>query len=166
MNATAHPKSGLRPYLPADAPFLADIFRASIEELTGDDYRPEQQQAWAATADDLTEFAARLGARLTLVATLNGSVVGFAALEGNDKIDMLYVHPAVAGQGIGNMLIGALEKLAAARGAEKLVVQASDTASTFFLRLGYVAQTRNSVLRGDEWLANTTMHKNLKEPPR
>ena len=166
MNATAHPKTGLRPYLPSDAPFLADIFRASIEELTGDDYRPEQQQAWAATADDLTEFAVRLGARLTLVATLNGSVGGFAALEGNDKIDMLYVHPAVAGQGVGDMLIGALEKLAAARGAEKLIVEASDTASSFFLRHGYVAQTRNSVLRGDEWLANTTMHKNLKEPAR
>jgi hypothetical protein len=34
MSATAHPKSALRPYLPSDAAFLADIFRASIEELT------------------------------------------------------------------------------------------------------------------------------------
>ena len=164
MNATAHPKTGLRPYLPADVPLLADIFRASIEELTGDDYTQEQQQAWAATADDLTEFAERLAARLTLVATLEGSPVGFAALEGADKIDMLYVHPAVTGQGVGAMLIDALEKLAAARGAAKLVVQASDTASGFFQHRGFVAQTRNSVLRGDEWLANTTMEKKLKEP--
>ena len=166
MNATAHPKTALRPYLPADAPFLADIFRASIEELTGDDYTQEQQQAWAATADDLTEFAERLAARLTLVATLEGSPVGFAALEGADKIDMLYVHPAVAGQGVGAMLIDALEKLAAARGAAKLIVQASDTASGFFQHRGFIPQTRNSVLRGDEWLANTTMEKKLKEPSR
>ena len=143
---------------------LADIFRASIEELTGDDYTQEQQQAWAATADDLTEFAERLASRLTLVATLEGSPVGFAALEGADKIDMLYVHPAVTGQGVGAMLIDALERLAAARGAAKLVVQASDTASGFFQHRGFLAQTRNTVLRGDEWLANTTMEKKLKEP--
>ncbi len=166
MSATAHPKSALRPYLPADAPFLADIFRASIEELTGDDYTQEQQQAWAASADDLTAFAERLSSRLTLVATLGGSVVGFAALEGNDKLDMLYVHPAVAGQGIGAMLLDALEKLAAARGTAKLTVQASDSASGFFQHRGFVAMTRNSVLRGDEWLANTTMEKKLTEPKR
>ena len=166
MNATAHPKSALRPYLPADAAILADIFRASIEELTGDDYSQEQQQAWAAPADDLTMFAERLAARLTLVATLGGSVIGFAALEGNDKIDMLYVHPAVAGQGIARMLIDALERLAAARGAAKLTVQASDTAAGFFQHRGFVPMTRNSVLRGDEWLANTTMEKKLKETAR
>jgi putative acetyltransferase len=166
MSATAHPKSALRPYLPADAPFLADIFRASIEELTGDDYTQEQQQAWAASADDLTAFAERLSSRLTLVATLGGSVVGFAALEGNDKLDMLYVHPAVAGQGIGAMLLDALEKLAAARGTAKLTVQASDSASGFFQHRGFVAMTRNSGLRGDEWLANTTMEKKLKETAR
>jgi putative acetyltransferase len=163
MNAMAHPKTALRPYLPADVPFLADIFRSSIEELTGDDYTREQQEAWAAAADDLTEFAVKLGSRLTLVATLEGSPVGFAALEGTDKIDMLYVHPAATGQGVAAMLIDALEKLAGARGAAKLTVQASDTASGFFQNRGFVPQTRNTVLRGDEWLANTTMEKKLKE---
>jgi putative acetyltransferase len=165
VSATAHPKSALRPYLPADAPLLAEIFRASIEELTGDDYTQEQQEAWASSADDEADFAARLAARLTLVATLNGSPVGFAALEGADKIDMLYVHPAVAGQGIGKLLIDALEKLAASRGAARLKVEASDSASGFFQRRGFVSTTRNSVLRGDEWLANTTMEKQLAAAP-
>ena len=166
MNATAHPRTALRPYLPSDASLLADIFRASIEELTGDDYTQEQQQAWAATANDLTAFAERLGSRLTLIATLAGSPVGFAALEGADKVDMLYVHPAIAGQGIGAMLLDALERLAVARGTAKLKVEASDSASGFFQHRGFVPQTRNSVLRGDEWLANTTMEKKLAEAPR
>jgi putative acetyltransferase len=166
MNATANPRFALRPYLPADAAILADIFRASIEELTGDDYSQEQQEAWASAADDLTAFAEKLKSALTLVATMNGSPVGFIALEGTDKIDMLYVHPAVTGQGVGNLLIDAIEKLAAARGAAKLTVQASDTASGFFQHHGYVAQTRNTVLRGNEWLANTTMEKKLTEKPR
>ena len=165
MNAVAHPKVGLRPYLQSDAALLADIFRTSIEELTGDDYTPEQQEAWAAIADDDAAFAARLASRLTLVATVGGSVVGFAALEDADNIDMLYVHPAVVGQGIGKMLLGALEKLAASRGAAKLIVQASDSASGFFQHYGFVAQTRNTVLRGEEWLANTTMEKKLAAGP-
>jgi putative acetyltransferase len=163
MMATAHPKAALRPYLPADAPLLAEIFRASIEELTTEDYSEAQQEAWAAAADDEKAFATRLGKQLTLVATLNGSPVGFISLEGPEQIGMLYVHPAAAEQGVGTMLYDAVEKLAAARGAAKLTVEASDSASGFFQARGFVAQQRNSVLRGDEWLANTTMEKKLAE---
>jgi putative acetyltransferase len=145
--------------LPADAPLLAEIFRASIEDLTTDDYTPEQQEAWASAADDMEEFAERLGQQLTLVATLGGDPVGFAALERNERIDMLYVHPAAAGQGVGAMLADALEKLAASRGAARLMVDASDTARGFFEKRGYVAQQRNTISLRDEWLANTTMEK-------
>ena len=55
MSARAKPKLGLRPFLPADTPLLAEIFRASIAELTGDDYSESQQEAWAASADDEAE---------------------------------------------------------------------------------------------------------------
>ena len=97
MSASAHPKLALRPSLPQDAPFLADIFRASIEELTGDDYSSAQQDAWISSADDMAGFAARLGKQRTLVGTLNGSAVGFISLAGTEHIDMLFVHPAAAG---------------------------------------------------------------------
>jgi putative acetyltransferase len=161
MMAMAHPKRGLRPYLPADAPLLREIFRDSIEELTADDYTAAQQEAWASVADDVADFGKKLSGQLTLVATLEGSPVGFAALEGKDKIGMIYVHPAAAGQGVGAMLIDALEKLAGSRGAPKLTVDASDSARGFFEKRGYVAQQRNTVSVGDEWLANTTLHKQL-----
>ncbi|MEX0841233.1 MAG: GNAT family N-acetyltransferase [Xanthobacteraceae bacterium] len=159
--AVAHPKAGLRPFLPADAPMLAEIFRASIEALTADDYSEAQQEAWASAAADEDAFAARLGKQLTLVGTLDGSPLGFISLAGPDQIDMLYVHPAVAGQGIGAMLFDALERIAVARGAARLTVEASDNASGFFQHRGFVAQRRNTVSRGGEWLANTTMEKKL-----
>lgn len=161
MSGEAHPKLALRPMLPADVPLLREIFRDSIEELTADDYSTAQQEAWASAADDAQAFAKKLGGELTLVVTLSGSPVGFASLAGKDKIDMLYVHPAAAGQGVGAMLIDALEKLASSRGATKLAVDASDTARGFFEKRGYVAQQRNSVSFGGEWLANTTLHKQL-----
>ncbi|WP_112663044.1 GNAT family N-acetyltransferase [Microvirga flavescens] len=152
------PKPGLRPFLPADAPVLAEIFQASIEELTVDDYSEGQREAWAAKAYDET-FPSRLAEALTLIATLDGSPVGFISLKGADHIDMFYVHPAAAGQGVGAVLYDAIEKLAGARGAEKLTVDASDTAEPFFRKRGFQAQRRNTVPLDDEWLANTTMEK-------
>jgi putative acetyltransferase len=133
----ALPKPGLRPYLAADVPMLAAIFVASIEELTGDDYSEAQQEAWAAAAEDEEAFGKKLAGQLTLIATIQSAPVGFASLRGADHIDMLYVHPSVAGQGVASMLVEALEKLAGARGAKHLSVDASDTAESFFKKRGY-----------------------------
>jgi putative acetyltransferase len=155
------PKPALRPYLASDTPMLAAIFVAAIQELTGDDYSEAQQEAWAAAAEDEDAFGKKLAGELTLIATMQNSPVGFASLKGADTIDMLYVHPSVAGQGVGAMLVDALEKLAGARGAKTVSVDASDTAVDFFKKRGYVARQRNSVPRHGEWLANTTMQKQL-----
>lgn len=162
----ALPKPALRPFLAADTPVLAAIFAAAVEQLTGDDYSEEQQQAWASAADDEDEFGKRLAASLTLVATLQSSPVGFASLKGGNQIDMLYVHPGAAGQGVAAMLIDALEKLAGGRGAKALTVDASDNALEFFAKRGYAAMQRNTVTVNGEWLANTTMEKTLTSGAR
>ncbi len=161
MMARVLPKLAMRPMLLTDVPLLAEIFRASIEELTTDDYSEAQQEAWASAADDEGEFGARLAGELTLVATYDGAAVGFASLVDNMRIDMLYVHPAASGQGAGAMLCDALEKLAAARGTKQLTVDASDSARGFFEKRGFKAQSRNTISLADEWLANTTMTKTL-----
>jgi putative acetyltransferase len=157
----ALPKPALRPFLAADTPVLAAIFAASVEELTGDDYSEAQQEAWASAADDEEQFGQRLAGELTLIATLQNSPVGFASLKGNDRIDMLYVHPSAVGQGVASMLCDALEKLAGARGVKNLTVDASDNAQPFFVKRGYVRMQRNTVTVQGEWLANTTMQKTL-----
>ena len=153
----------LRPFLPADTPILAAIFRASIEELTSEDYDLDQQEAWASLADDEEAFGNRLGAMLTLIATLSGSPVGFACLKGKDVIDCLYVHPVAVRQGAATALCDALEKLAEGRGASSMSVDASDPARSFFDRRGYQPHRRNTVSVGDEWLGNTTMRKTLNQ---
>lgn len=161
MTASANPTAGLRPFLPADTPVVAAIFRASIEELTEDDYNPAQQEAWASVADDEESFGEKLGKQLTLIATFEGAAVGFAALEGNTAIDMLYVHPAAVRRGVATSLCDALEKLAAARGATELKVHSSDTAREFFARRGFIPQQRSTLSVGNEWLGSTTMKKVL-----
>jgi putative acetyltransferase len=159
----ALPKPALRPFLAVDTPVLAAIFVAAVEELTGEDYSEAQQEAWASAADDEEQFGKRLASELTLIATLQNSPVGFASLKGADHIDMLYVHPSAAGQGVASMLCDALEKLAGARGAKSLTVDASDNAQAFFAKRGYVGKQRNTVTVNGEWLANTTMQKDLAD---
>jgi putative acetyltransferase len=159
----ALPKPALRPFLAADTPVLVAIFVAAIEELTGEDYSEAQREAWASAADDEERFGKRLAGELTLIATLQNSPVGFASLKGADHIDMLYVHPTAVGQGVASMLCDALEKLAGARGAKSLTVDASDNAQVFFAKRGYVGKQRNTVIANGEWLANTTMQKTLAD---
>jgi putative acetyltransferase len=166
MTASAQPKLALRPMLPADVPLLAEIFRASIAELTSDDYSEAQQEAWAASADDEAAFGARLADAVTLLGTLDGSPVGFASLIGGERLDMLYVHPAAAGRGVGTMLVDAVERLAAGRGASRLTADVSDSAQEFFRRRGFVPRQRNTVPLAGEWLANTTMDKPLAAKER
>ncbi len=143
----------------------AAIFVAAIEELTGDDYSEAQQEAWAPAAEDEEEFGKKLAGQLTLIATIQNAPVGFASLKGADHIDMLFVHPSVAGQGIASMLVDAFGKTGGARAARKtLTVDASDTAGAAVQEARLCRQTaqHRHALNG-EWLANTTMQKTLAD---
>lgn len=158
------PAAALRPALPGDVPMLAAIAEAAILELTGEDYDSDQQEAWAAAASDEEALATRLTEQLTLVATRGGELVGFISLADNQLIDMLYVRPEAAGEGVASLLYDAIERLAGARGAKSLTVDASDTALDFFSKRGFVPKQRNTVSRGGVWLGNTTLEKPLGPP--
>jgi putative acetyltransferase len=155
----------LRPYFPADARRCAEIFRLSIQELAAEDYDADQREAWASRADDKEAFSARLASALTLLAVIDGRTAGFASLKGGEEIDMLFVDPEFARQGVGRALVDALTRLAGARGAKRLTTEASDVARPLFERQGFTAQKRNLVRKGDQWLANTTMTKPLDAAP-
>lgn len=153
----------LRPFLLVDTVALADLFAQSIEELTQDDYNEDQRLAWISGAEDTEAFAARLEDQLTLIVEVEGEILGFASLKDNAHFDMLFVHPYHAGQGVGTALADAIERLAQARGAKELTVDASDTALEFFEGRGYIATQRNLKPVEDQWLSNMTMKKVLGE---
>jgi putative acetyltransferase len=151
----------LRPALPADAPRLAEIFRASIDELAREDYSEAQIEAWMAQADDEAAFAKKLAGELTIVALLRGEVAGFASLKGADALDMLYVHPLAARKGVGAKLCEAMEKLAAARKAVLITADVADCALDFFTARKYTPLQRNMIFLGEEVLGTTTMTRKL-----
>jgi len=162
--ARAAATPGLRPFLPADAPALAALYRASVEGLAADFYDDDQIAAWIGAVDDEPAFAKRLGSQLTIVALVGRQIAGFASLHDKSVFDMLYVRPDMARRGVGAALAEAIEKLAGARGATMLAVDASDAARDFFARRGYVPQRRNTIVLAGEWLGNTTMTKSLAAP--
>ena len=161
MSAETHSAALLRPMLPADVPVLAAIFQASVEELTDEDYDDAQRNAWAAAADDEAAFGGKLQAALTIIATVQGAPVGFVTLGEPGRIEMLYVYPRAARQGVATLLCDAIEKLATGRGTKMLSVDASDTAKAFFELRGYEGVRRQTVSIGDLWLGNTRMEKSL-----
>lgn len=151
----------LRPFLPSDIHALRDLFAQSIEELTQDAYDDAQRTAWIETAEDVEQFAVRLSAGVTLIVGADGQYQGFATLRDNTVVDLLYVHPFAAGQGVGSTLVDALERIAAARGAASISADVSDTALPFFEHRGYAATQRTAQSLGDIWLSKTTMKKPL-----
>ena len=158
-------KIALRPALPTDAPALAALFRASVEELAQEDYGDAQIEAWAALADDESAFAKKLAGELTIVALVGGEIAGFASLKGEDHLDMLYVHPVFTRRGVATGLCDAIERLAGARHAATLTADVSDCAQSFFASRKYAAQKRNMIFLGDEVLGTTTMTKKLAPAP-
>jgi putative acetyltransferase len=154
-------KASLRPFLKEDVEQLAEIMCASIEELTQEDYDEDQRLAWISVLEDGDAFIKRLSEQLTILAIVEGEPVGFASLRGKDELDLLYVHPDVVRNGVGSMLVDALEKLAGARGATAMLANSSETARPFFEKRGYLAQSRNTTNIGDEWLVNIAMRKEL-----
>lgn len=147
--ARAEPGHGLvacRRYAPQDAAELAALFRSAIGTLAASRYDAAQRAAWAASADDLAAFGARLARGVTLVAHRGGAAVAFAQLAPVDHVEMLYVAPAWARRGVGSALIAQLERLARAARASVLSADASALARPVFARAGFSLIAAESVL--------------------
>jgi putative acetyltransferase len=151
----------VRPFLLGDTPALRELFAQSIDELCTEDYDDDQRLAWISRVEDASAFAKQLGAMVTLVIMVDGDYGGFAALKDNTVLEMLYVSPHYAGEGVGTALVETMERLATARGSKDLTVNSSETAVMFFEARGYVASSRNLVPVDDQWLSNTTLVKKL-----
>jgi putative acetyltransferase len=152
----------LRPFLSHDAPALAALFRASMTELASEDYDEAQIDAWVSISDDAAQWAQKFDTTLTLLAFVGQTLAGFATLRGKDEIDMLYVAPDFVRQGVASALLVAVEKLAHARGAQTLRVDAPDNAEAFFKARGYGAQRRNTVCLAGAFIGTTTLTKPLE----
>ena len=151
----------LRAYRDPDGPATLDVFRRAIRVTAARDYTPEQVAAWASDEIDPSGWAARRRAARTRVAEVDGRVVGFTDIDERGYVDMLFVDPSSARQGVATALLGWADDTARELGAAELSTHASLTARPFFEAHGFVVVVeQHPVLRGVA-LTNFVMRRTL-----
>ncbi|OQR32375.1 GNAT family N-acetyltransferase [Pseudomonas sp. T] len=118
-----------------DATAISQVIVAAVRESNGQDYPASVIESVVAnfTPARVIEL---LEQRLVFVALLGSEIVGTGALDGN-TVRSLFIAPQQQRKGIGQALMGQIEKAALQRGVETLLVPSSLTAESFYALLGY-----------------------------
>ncbi len=153
----------LRRYGAADAAATWEVFHAAVRHTARARYSAAQAAAWAPDEVDADRWARRRAAAWTLVAVNDEQVVGFADLTDAGELDMLYVHPDHAREGVATRLLAAVVTEAKHRGLLRVEVRASRPLQPLLERLGFVLDEDNPANRiGDQVLANARLHLPLR----
>lgn len=157
------PSIHIRNFRPGDEPALRAVFHASVRGLACKDYTAEQLAAWAPPHHDAAQWAGRMQANQPFIAQAQGggAIAGFADLQASGTIDMFFVGPAFAGQGVARALMAHIHTQAAQRGIAHLHAHVSLTAEPFFAAQGFVVEERQQVQRAGVVLRNARMAKAL-----
>jgi putative acetyltransferase len=150
----------LRRYVPAACDATVEIFLRAIREVASRDDTPVQIEAWA-KAEDRQLWAERRASRPTWIAEAEGLSIGFADLEPDGHLDMMFVHPDHQGIGAASSLLRRIEAEAVKLDLKRIFTEASLTGRPFFERRGFVVLTQQSVEKRGQAL--TTGWKKL--PP-
>lgn len=152
----------MRAYEPEDAESTWETYFRAIRDTASKDYSPEQVAAWAPDSVDLLEWNDRRSAAHTVVAVLDGRVVGFSDVTDDGLLDMLFVHSDAGGRGVARALVEAVVVRARELGLSELHTHASRTARPVFERFGFEVRRANDQnwIRGEN-LPNYDMRRTL-----
>jgi GNAT superfamily N-acetyltransferase len=154
----------IRDYQAGDAPEIARLFFETVRSVNRTDYSDEQVEAWAPGVPDPEGWHARMAGRRTLVAEEDGEVVGFAELEGDGHLDMLYVRKDAVRRGVGRRLYRTVEREARGLALGRIFTEASITARPFFERHGFRVVREQTVMVRGVPMTNFAKEKPLPPP--
>ena len=144
-----------------DAKARIEIFRSSVRIIARRDYTQDQVVAWAPDEIDIASWEVRCTTRRAFLAEDERGPVGFADLEADGHVDMMYVHARCQGKGVASALLSHLESVARGLGIQELYTEASITARLFFERRGFrLIEQRVVSTRGQNFI-NYRMKKLL-----
>lgn len=155
----------IRPFTPADAEALADLYHAAVHEIGIHDYSPAQVAVWNPRPKPAAAYVRQAADRIFLVAVSDaGEPIGYGDLEPNGHIDHLYCRPDHAGTGVGAAICAALEDAARANSISLLFVEASEPARRLFARRGFHVECRRDFEIDGVPIHNYRMIKRLAGP--
>ena len=144
----------IRQYKNKDCDTVAKLFYETVHSVNAKDYTAEQLSAWANNADSLKSRCNDLLKQYTLIAEINGVIVGFGSIDKSGYLDLLFVHKNYQRQGIATALCNEMEK-----GFSVINTFASITAKPFFESRGYVVVNEWEAERFGVKLKNFEMQK-------
>lgn len=146
----------LREYTKTDCAELAELFYDTVHTVNAKDYTRKQLDAWATGEINLEAWNKSFQAHHTVVAEMDGQIVGFGDMDETGYLDRLYVHKDYQRRGVATAICDALEQNAK---AAEFTTHASITARPFFEKRGYTACREQQVERRGELLTNFVMRK-------
>ena len=146
----------LRDYTKTDCAELAELFYDTVHTVNAKDYTQEQLDAWATGKVNLEAWNESFQAHHTVVAEMDGKIVGFGDMDETGYLDRLYVHKDYQRRGVATAICDALEQNAK---VAEFTTHASITARPFFEKRGYTVVREQQVERRGIWLTNFVMKK-------
>lgn len=136
---------------------IGQLIFDTVRSVNIKDYSPAQVETWVPNPKIYTTFEG-----IAFVVEKEGKIVGFANLKDPGLLHRLYVHKDHQGEGVGSLLVEAIEKEAVKLGWKKLETEASITAKPFFERKGFHLIDEQTInLRGVNFV-NYKMEKSLR----
>jgi putative acetyltransferase len=146
----------VREMLNDDARTFLEVHHAAVRGTAAQDYPPQVVADWApipVTNKNVERFLAHLDGEIRLVAEIDGTIVGIAALVLADcELRGCYVAPEAARKGVGSALVREIERIARDHGLAYLQMDSSVTAEPFYSVCASTASTNCG--RGGEWPAS------------
>lgn len=145
----------IREYKDEDCTAVSKLFYETVHSVNAKDYTAEQLSVWAQNADGLKQRREDLLKQHTLIAEIDGVIVGFGSIDNSGCLDFLFVHEDYQRRGVATALCDELEK-----GFNVIKTFASVTAKPFFESRGYKVIKAQEVERFGVKLQNYEMHLN------
>lgn len=148
----------VRPAVEDDASQISAVILRALRETNAKDYTDEIIERVERSFSPCA-VVQLIRKRTVFVATVRGSIIGTASLDGS-VVRTVFVNPDAQARGIGKLLMAEVERAARERSIPSLTVPSSVTAETFYARLGFRA-VRESY-HGDE--RTIIMERSLNDP--
>jgi len=138
---------------------MQQLFVGTISTICSPDYSADQQRAWSSSIQNMDRWERLITRQYSILAILDDTIVGIAALDDADYLDYLYVHKDYQRQGIATQLYDAIKLESLRKGFYKLSSDVSITALPFFESKGFRVIKENKVTIQEVELVNYRMRE-------